>query len=90
MKRRGLFSAILGLGFAGGASAAMPRPVLPPEEVEVQDAWSQDPDAQAGLQEVQYRGGRRRRCWYETRQIRFRDRWGRWQFRTVRRQVCNF
>ena len=31
---------------------------------------------------------RRRRCWIETRQIRYRDRWGRIRFRTVQQQVC--
>lgn len=31
---------------------------------------------------------RRRRCWIETRQIRYRDRWGRVRFRTVQQQVC--
>lgn len=34
------------------------------------------------------RGRRRPRCWYETRNVRYRDRWGRVQFRRVRRQVC--
>jgi len=31
---------------------------------------------------------RRRRCWIETRQVRYRDRWGRVRWRTVEQQVC--
>lgn len=31
---------------------------------------------------------RRRRCWIETRQVRYRDRWGRVRWRTVQQQVC--
>jgi hypothetical protein len=31
---------------------------------------------------------RHRRCWYEPRRIRTRDRWGRVRHRTVRQRVC--
>jgi hypothetical protein len=41
------------------------------------------------LLDVQYRHGRRhRRCRWETRQIRYRDRRGRVHVRTVRQEVC--
>lgn len=45
-----------------------------------------------GVQLAQYHSsGRYRRgprCWYETRNVRYRDRWGRVHFRQVRQRVC--
>ncbi|WP_165943504.1 hypothetical protein [Roseicella aquatilis] len=38
-----------------------------------------------GTAAAQRRG---RRCWYEPRRIRYRDRWGRIRHRTVRQRVC--
>ena len=74
MTRRGIFGALL-LGSGGAALAAPPRLAVP--EV-------------SPVEEVQHRGRGRRRCWWETRQVRYRDSWGRVRWRTVRRQVCNF
>ncbi len=90
MNRRGLLGALLSMGFAGTAVAAMPRLQLP-EEMPTSDELTRDPMIEADepdmVQDVQYRG-RHRRCRWETRQVRYRDRWGRVRFRTVRREVC--
>ena len=81
MKRRGLFAALAGLALAGPALAAMPRP---------RPGQGAAPDEAPALLDVQDRHSRRRhrRCRWETRQIRYRDRWGRVHFRTVQQQVC--
>jgi len=44
--------------------------------------------AQPGWGPPPGRHRRRRRCWVETRQVRYRDRWGRLRWRTVQQQVC--
>jgi len=81
MKRRGIFAALAGLALAGPALAAMPRPR--PEQ-------GAAPDEAPALLDVQYRHSRprHRRCRWETRQIRYRDRRGKLHFRTVQQQVC--
>ncbi|UPY38416.1 hypothetical protein [Sediminicoccus sp. KRV36] len=76
MTRRGILAGIFTLAATGGALAAPPRLTVP--------------DA-SPVEEVQGRGhGRRRRCWWETRRVRYRDAWGRIRERHVRHQVCNF
>ena len=76
MKRRGLFASLAVLGLSAPALAALPQNRL--DE-------GQDP----ALEKAQHRGDRRgRRCRWETRQVRVRDRWGRLLWRTVRREVC--
>ena len=74
MTRRGILAGFFGLTVAGGALAAPPRLAVPDV---------------SPMQEVQGRG-RRRRCWWETRRVRYRDQWGRVRVRELRRQVCNF
>jgi hypothetical protein len=88
MKRRGLFAALASLAAAPAALAAMPRPRLDWDPVE-DGALSQPPlresDAPPDVLEAQHR---RRRCRWETHRVRYRDRWGRMRWRTVRREVC--
>lgn len=74
MKRRGFFASLAMLGLAPPALAALP-------------AMRPDQGEAPSPEDAQYRG-RRRRCRWETRQIRYRDRFGRVRFRTVRREVC--
>lgn len=89
MNRRSLFAALASLAVAAPALAAMPRPRLA-GEVGLNDALARGPlteeDEAPAVLEAQYR--RHRRCRWETRQVRYRDRWGRLRWRMVRRQVC--
>lgn len=89
MNRRSLFAALASIAVAAPALAAMPRPRLA-GEIGPDDALAPEPlteeDGPPAVLEAQYR--RHRRCRWETRQIRYRDRWGRLRWRMVRRQVC--
>jgi hypothetical protein len=53
---------------------------------------AEDEASEAGVQLAQYNSsGRYRRgprCWNETRNVRYRDRWGRVRFRQVSQRVC--
>ena len=88
MNRRGLFAALASLALATPALAAMPRPRLEPDPTpdEALTALPHEDEAPE-LLEVQHRR-RHRRCRWETRQIRYRDRRGKLRFRTVRQEVC--
>ncbi|RVT96865.1 hypothetical protein EOD42_10700 [Rhodovarius crocodyli] len=80
------------------AAPRTPSPALPagpaePQELLPENAVLQNEMAEEGdIELAQYYGGppRRRgpRCWVQTRQVRFRDRWGHWRVRTVQRRVC--
>jgi hypothetical protein len=88
MNRRGLFAALASLALAAPALAAMPRPRLGPDPTPDEALTALPHEAEAPeLLDVQYRR-RHRRCRWETRQIRYRDRRGRLHFRTVRQEVC--
>ncbi len=82
MKRRGFFASIAMLGLAAPAMLA----VAPPARAAL-PAMRLDQGEDPALEDVQHRG-RRRRCRWEIRQLRYRDRWGRVRWRTVRREVC--
>jgi hypothetical protein len=62
--------------FLGLASLAAALTLAAPAEA--QPGWDGPPPGHR----------RRRRCWVETRQVRYRDRWGRVRWRTVQQQVC--
>lgn len=84
MKRRGLFASLALFGMAAPAMLALAVPAQAALPV-IRPESGEDP----ALEEAQYRGrGRGRRCRWETRQVRVRDRWGRVRWRTVRREVC--
>jgi len=85
MERRGLLFGLLG-AFAGAASLALPSEADALEVTPVQ--WGPPPPGWGGPRRGQGRGRARRRCWIETRQVAFRDRWGRVRYRTVQREVC--
>lgn len=77
-----------------GDTTGLSRGPTPSAETEAfasrQAAETEAPDD--GVQLAQYYGsGRYRRgprCWNETRNVRYRDRWGRVRFRTVTQRVC--
>ncbi|MEI6161750.1 MAG: hypothetical protein WCP77_18090 [Roseococcus sp.] len=60
-----------------GLAALAAAPTATSGPAEAQPGWAPPPGHR-----------RRRRCWVETRQVRYRDRWGRLRRRTVRQQVC--
>lgn len=97
MERRRFFLAGLAAGLAAlsrPADAALSMP--PPEMTRPDELLMDDLDAPIdhdGVEDIQYsgppgRGRGRRRCWIETRRLRFRDRRGRMRIRIVEREVC--
>lgn len=88
MERRRLLVGLLG-AFSAAATVALPSEAEALEVTPVQWGPPPGPPGWNGPGRGPYRGrGRRPRCWIETRQIPFRDRWGRVRYRTVQREVC--
>ena len=87
MKRRGLFAALASLTLAGPALAAMPMP-RPEQDAAADQAPPALLDAQFYPPPPPRHRPPRPRCRWETRQIRYRDRWGKMHIRTVQQQVC--
>lgn len=90
MERRKLLGGLLG-AFAGAATLAATSKAEALEVTPVQwgpppPGWGPPPPGWGPGGPG--RGRRRPRCWIETRQIPFRDRWGRLRYRTVQREVC--
>lgn len=79
-------------GILGDATGLSRGPTPSAEDEALASPQPGDDEPQEGVQLAQYHGsGRYRRgprCWYENRNVRYRDRWGRIRFRTVRQRVC--
>lgn len=95
----GALTATLGLAATAqagilGDTTGLARGPMPSAEAEALASRqaAEAPEAEGGVQLAQYqRSGRYRRgprCWNETRNVRFRDRWGRMRVRTVTQRVC--
>lgn len=90
-------------GLAAGAQAGVlgdttglrrsPAPGLEDETLAMEPGTVAD-EAEGGVELAQYggpgpgRGRRGRRCWNETRNVRYRDRFGRVRVRRVTQRVC--
>lgn len=97
----GTLTATLGLAAAAQA-APVAAPLADTANLGHRPAPGAEAEAEGNVQLAQFHGpgpgprgpgpgpGFRRgpRCWNETRNVRFRDRFGRVQFRTVSRRVC--
>lgn len=94
----GALTATLGLAAAAqagilGDTTGLSHGPMPSADAEAQASRQAD-EAEApegGVQLAQYGSGRYHRgprCWVETRNVRYRDRWGRVHFRPVRQRVC--
>lgn len=79
MTRNGVLGLLGAMLLGGGAQAAMPLPAASVLTAGVGE-WAE---------QVRDRG-RGQRCFYETRRVRFIDRFGRPQLRVVQRRVCRW